>query len=101
MSEIIAGRNNVMAALQGERSLTKILVAKGIRGNLQSLLDQAKERGCPVQFVPRAKLDDISGGLNHQGIIAETAAWRYWELAELLNPTRFSWCWTGWRILTI
>lgn len=84
MSEIIAGRNNVMAALQGERSLTKILVAKGIRGNLQSLLDQAKERGCPVQFVPRAKLDDISGGLNHQGIIAETAAWRYWELAELL-----------------
>lgn len=85
MAELIAGRNNVLAALEGERSLTKILVAKGIRGNLQPLLDLARERGCPVQFVPRAKLDDLGGGLNHQGIIAETAAWRYYELDELLE----------------
>jgi len=84
VSELIVGRNNVQAALQGERSLTKILISKSVRGNLQSLLNLAKERGCPVQFVPREKLDDISGGLNHQGIIAETAAWRYYELDELL-----------------
>lgn len=85
MAEIIAGRNNVMAALQGERPLTKILVLKGIRGNLQPLMDLAKERGCPVHFVPRAKLDDLGGGLNHQGIIAETAAWQYLDLQQLLT----------------
>src|SRR5690554_714222 len=84
MSEFIAGRNNVMAALEGERSLTKIWVAKSVRGNLQPLLNLAKEKGCPVQFVPREKLDDIGSGLNHQGIIAESAAWQYYELEELL-----------------
>lgn len=84
MSELVAGRNNVLAALKGERSLTKILISKSIRGNLQPLLNLAKEKGCPVQFVPRQKLDDLSAGINHQGIIAETAAWQYWELEELL-----------------
>ncbi|MDD4769612.1 MAG: 23S rRNA (guanosine(2251)-2'-O)-methyltransferase RlmB [Eubacteriales bacterium] len=84
MSELIAGRNNVMAALEGERSLTKILVSRSIRGNMQPLLNLAKERGCPLQFVPREKLDELAKGLNHQGILAETAAWKYYDLDELL-----------------
>lgn len=85
MSELIAGRNNVIAALEGDRSLTKIFVSKSIRGNLQAMLNLAKEKGCPVQFVPKEKLDEVAGGLNHQGIIAEAAAWRYYELNELLE----------------
>lgn len=84
MSEVIAGRNNVMAALNGEGALTKVYIAKNIRGNLQPLLNLAREKGCPVQFVPREKLDDFGKGLNHQGIIAETAAWRYHDLDEVL-----------------
>ena len=84
MSELIAGRNNVMAALEGERSLTKIFVSKSIRGNIQPLLNLAKERGCPLQFVPKEKLDEMAKGLNHQGILAEAAAWKYYNLDELL-----------------
>ena len=57
MPELIAGRNNVMAALEAERSLTKIYVSKSIRGNMQPLLSLAREQGCPLQFVPREKLD--------------------------------------------
>jgi 23S rRNA (guanosine2251-2'-O)-methyltransferase len=87
MTDLVAGRNNVIAALKGERPLTKILVAKSVRGNLQPLLNLAKEKGCPVQFVPREKLDSIAAGINHQGIIAEAAAWRYHELDELLAET--------------
>ena len=87
MTDLVAGRNNVIAALKGERPLTKILVAKSVRGNLQPLLNLAKEKGCPVQFVPREKLDNIAAGINHQGIIAEAAAWRYHELDELLAET--------------
>jgi 23S rRNA (guanosine2251-2'-O)-methyltransferase len=84
MSELIAGRNNVMAALEGDRSLNRILVSNSIRGNLQPLISLAKEKGCSVQFVPREKLDEVAGSINHQGIIAETAAWAYFELDELL-----------------
>lgn len=85
MPEYIAGRNNVMAALEGEGSLTKIFVAKGIRGNLQPLLNLAREKGCPLQFVPREKLEEMARGLNHQGVLAEIAAWRYYDLEELLS----------------
>lgn len=85
MSEsVIAGRNNVMAALEGERSVVKILVAKTLKGNLEKLLNAAKAKGCPVQFVPREKVDEAAPGLNHQGIVAITAAWSYLELDELI-----------------
>lgn len=84
MSKYVTGRNNVMAALEGESSLTKIFVAKSVRGNLQPLLNLAREKGCPVQFVPREKLEEMAKGLNHQGIVAEIAAWSYYELDELL-----------------
>jgi len=84
MPELIAGRNNVMAALEAERSLTKIYVSKSIRGNMQPLLSLAREQGCPLQFVPREKLDEMAKGLNHQGVLAETAAWQYFELDQLL-----------------
>lgn len=87
MSELIAGRNNVIAALKGERPLNRVLVAKNTRGNLQSLLDLAKEQGCPVQFVPRQKLDNVAPDLNHQGFIAEIAAWQYHELEDILAST--------------
>lgn len=84
MSELIVGRNNVLAALDAQRSLNKIYVAKSFRGDLQTLLDLAREQGCPLQFVPREKLDGLAGGLNHQGVLAEAAPWQYVELAELL-----------------
>ena len=84
MSEIIAGRNNVRAALEAKRPLNKVLVSQGARGNIQPLLSLAKERGCQLQFVPRERLDEIAKGLNHQGILAVAAAWKYCDLAELL-----------------
>lgn len=84
MPEYIAGRNNVLAALEGQGSLTKIFVAKGSRG-VQPLLNLAREKGCPLQFVPREKLEELARDLNHQGVIAEIAAWRYWELDELVQ----------------
>ena len=33
----------------------------------------------------REKLEELARDLNHQGVIAEIAAWRYWELDELVQ----------------
>ena len=77
MAEIIAGRNNVLAALEAGRSLTKIYIAEGSRNNYQPLFKLATEMGCPWQFVPRKKLDELAQGINHQGIVAEGAPWKY------------------------
>ncbi|MTI94250.1 MAG: 23S rRNA (guanosine(2251)-2'-O)-methyltransferase RlmB [Firmicutes bacterium] len=90
MSELIGGRNNVLAALKGRRTILKVLVAKNVRGNLQTLLNAARERGCPVQFVPREKLDEAAGEVNHQGVLAFTSAWEYVDLDHVLGEMDMS-----------
>lgn len=85
MSEVVGGRNNVMAALKGRRSLNKILVGNYVRGQLSGILSLAKSRDCPVQFVPRKRLDQVAGHVNHQGVVALAAPWRYWQLDQLLE----------------
>lgn len=84
MAEIIVGRNNVYAALEAGKSLSKIYIAEGSRINYQSLFKLAGETGCPWQFVPRKKLDELAQGLNHQGIVAESVPWKYCDLGDLL-----------------
>ena len=63
------GRHSVEEALRGDLEVEKILVAKNIHlpRRLSKLIE---EKGVKVQVVPRAKLDALSGGLRHQGIIA-------------------------------
>lgn len=84
MSEVIGGRNNVIAALEGGRSLNKILVSNHMRGKLETMLALARSRNCPVQYVPRQRLDQLAGNINHQGVVALAAAWQYLELDQLL-----------------
>lgn len=69
--DMIAGRNPVSEALRGNRPVDKILVAKGEKnGAVVAILAKARNRGIPVKEVDRQKLDYLSGGAVHQGIIA-------------------------------
>ncbi len=66
---LAVGRHSVEEALRGDLEVEKILVARNIHlpRRLSKLIE---EKGVKVQVVPRAKLDALSGGLHHQGIIA-------------------------------
>ncbi len=83
---IITGKNNVMAALESGRSLNKILVGDYVRGNMGKLISLARSCKCPVQFVPRQRLDQMAGDLRHQGILAVAPPFRYWDIDEVLKP---------------
>jgi 23S rRNA (guanosine2251-2'-O)-methyltransferase len=81
--EYIIGRNPVMEAIRSGRDINKIWVAEGSnKGQIQSLLQLAKENGVIVQFSPKKKLDQLVEG-NHQGVIAQVAAYQYAELDDL------------------
>lgn len=85
-AEIIVGRNSVLEALKAGRSLNKILVAKGERqGSIRDIIGQAKEQGLVVQEVDAAKLDQMSAGVRHQGVIALAAPVAYVELEDILS----------------
>ncbi|WP_040293710.1 23S rRNA (guanosine(2251)-2'-O)-methyltransferase RlmB [Acetonema longum] len=82
--EFIAGRNSVLEALKAGRPINKILVAKGERqGSVKEIIALAKEQGLVVQDVDSAKLDSLTQGLKHQGVVAATSPVDYAELSDL------------------
>lgn len=85
-TEWIVGRRSVQEALRAGRELEKLLVAEGVaKGSVAVLLKNARERGIPVQYVPRNRLDRLTAGANHQGVVAEAAAYRYARLEDLFR----------------
>ena len=81
--EWIAGKNTVIEALKSERDMHKILIAEGSqKGQMQVVIGLAKERRVIVQFVPKKKIDQITTE-NHQGVVAQVAAYQYAEIDDL------------------
>lgn len=81
--EMVAGRNPVIELLRSERPVNKILMLKTEGGNLKRIVAMAKEKGVPVKDVAREKLNSLSPGLNHQGVIAFAAACDYVTMADI------------------
>ncbi len=85
-NDIIAGRNPVFEAVKSGRSIDKILVAKGAKtGAVVGIIAKARERKIPVKEVDSKKLDFLSGGAVHQGIIATAAVKEYSSVEDILN----------------
>lgn len=85
MSGQIEGRIPVLEALRAGREINKLLVAKGAKeGSIREVLGVAREAGVIVQEVDRARLDQLSEGRNHQGVIAMVAAHNYAEVDDIL-----------------
>ena len=83
--DYIMGKNPVMEALKSERDINKILIAEGSqRGQMQQITQLAKELNVLVQYVPKKKLDGMVEG-NHQGVLAQVAAYQYSELDDLFH----------------
>lgn len=81
----IPGKNAVLEALRAERDIHKILIAEGSnKGQMQAVIRLAKEKRVQIQYVPKKKLDQMTEE-QHQGVIAEVAAYRYAELDELFD----------------
>ncbi|ASV67672.1 23S rRNA (guanosine(2251)-2'-O)-methyltransferase RlmB [Cytobacillus sp. FSL W7-1323] len=88
--DFIIGKNAVIEALKSERDMNKIMVAEGSqKGQMQQVVGMAKEAGVLVQFVPKKKLDQMELG-NHQGVVAQVAAYQYAELDDLFKKAENS-----------
>lgn len=86
MEEVIYGKNPILEALRSGRELNKIWVAEGSKPQaVQSIYDEAKQRGIIVSQVPRAKLDQIAETKNHQGVVAFIAAYEYAEYEDIVE----------------
>lgn len=88
-NNIIEGRNPVIEAIKSGREIDKILIAKGNKeGSIKKIIAMAKEDKILVQYVDRNKLNQISTSNSHQGVIAYVAAYKYFEVEEILESAR-------------
>lgn len=84
--ERVSGRQPVLEVLRSGRPLNKLFVAEGAEGgSIREILARARERGVVVVRVPRARLDEWTGGIHHQGVVADVAPYAYADVDDLLN----------------
>jgi 23S rRNA (guanosine2251-2'-O)-methyltransferase len=84
-NDYIMGRNPIIEALKSERDVNKIWIAEGSqKGSMGQIIEKAKEQGILVQIVPKKKIDQMVDG-NHQGVIAQVAAYQYAEVDDLFT----------------
>lgn len=89
MEDKIFGTNPVLEALLAGREIDKILLQDGARhSKLSKIAAIAKENGVMYRFVNKKKLDELSEGANHQGVLAYAAAHSYAELDDILEYAR-------------
>ncbi|NCJ07000.1 23S rRNA (guanosine(2251)-2'-O)-methyltransferase RlmB [Synechococcales cyanobacterium C] len=88
--ELIYGRHPVLAALESQRSLNRIWILSRLRYDprFHTLLNEAKTRGAVIDEVEPIRLNQLTQHANHQGVVAQVAAYEYLELDDLLSQAR-------------
>jgi 23S rRNA (guanosine2251-2'-O)-methyltransferase len=82
---VVVGRNAVRELLKSGRDIDKIFVQRGEReGSIVVLAAQATERNIPLVEVDKVKLDKMTAGANHQGIVAMAAQKQYCTVEDIL-----------------
>ena len=83
---VISGRNAVKELLAGGRDIEKIFVQSGEHeGSINLLIGMASERKIQIREVDKRKLDELSGGARHQGIVAIAAERNYYSVDDILD----------------
>lgn len=83
---IICGRNAVKELLASGRDIEKLYIQSGDReGSVNLLIGIASERKIPIMEVDRQKLDSLTFGAHHQGIVALAAERNYATIDDIFS----------------
>ncbi|MBF2085605.1 MAG: 23S rRNA (guanosine(2251)-2'-O)-methyltransferase RlmB [Thermoleptolyngbya sp. C42_A2020_037] len=88
--DLIYGRHTLVAALEGDRQLNRIWVTPRLRYDprFHTLLQKAKSNGAVIDEVDNRRLDQLTHGATHQGIVAQVAPYEYLELGDLIAQAK-------------
>lgn len=86
MEDIIFGRGPVSEAINAGHPIDKLMIKSGAYAHsLIPIIDKAKSRGIIIQQVDNQKLDRLSEGGNHQGVVALVSAYEYVSVSDILK----------------
>ena len=80
----IEGRNAVLEAFRSGKTIDKLYVLDGCQdGPVRTIVREARKHDTILNFVSKERLDQLSETGKHQGVIAQSAAYSYAEVAEI------------------
>ncbi|MBE6091444.1 MAG: 23S rRNA (guanosine(2251)-2'-O)-methyltransferase RlmB [Clostridium beijerinckii] len=84
--DIVIGRNAVIEALRGERTIETLYISNSkLEGSIKTIVGLAKENKILIKEVDKRKLDSMCGGEVHQGVIAKVTPYKYSEVSDILD----------------
>lgn len=87
--DIIAGRNAVLEALKSNRNIDTIHIANAdMQGSINKIKALAKDAGIVVKVTTNQKLDFLSEGSTHQGVVAICSCAEYVTVEDILNISK-------------
>ncbi len=84
---VVAGRRPVLELLKNGRPAERVLVAQELdpSSTIGAIRKAAGAAGVPIRTVPRAEIEKLARGINHQGVIAVAGPFKYTKLEMLLS----------------
>lgn len=81
----IEGRHSVLEAFRAGKLVERVFVLKGCQdGPVATIVREARRVQVIVDFVPKERLDHMSGDGRHQGVIAQLSAFAYSSVEDML-----------------
>lgn len=86
---LVIGRNAVLELIKSGREIENIIISKGEReGSVLKIIALARDKGVVIKTADRKKLDFMSAGANHQGVIANVPAHEYSTVEDILETAK-------------
>lgn len=88
--DLIYGRHAVEAAVEGDRPLNRLWVNEKLRfdARFRPIVLAAKDNGAVIDEVDGLRLSQMTQGANHQGIVAQVAAYGYTEIESIVAQAK-------------
>lgn len=88
-SNLVMGRQPLVEAFKSDITIERVFILKGSTGGIiNTIIKKSKQRGINPEFVDSGRLDEASGGGNHQGVLAFISEYKYYEVEDMINLAR-------------
>jgi len=85
-SSIIFGKHPVIDAINHGIAIEKVILLEGTRGEVEKEMRYlCRDKGIPMTFAPRERMNKLASGANHQGILAVQSNVFYYELNDIIQ----------------
>ncbi|WP_273705225.1 23S rRNA (guanosine(2251)-2'-O)-methyltransferase RlmB [Leuconostoc mesenteroides] len=85
-TEFVYGHHVSVESLKSTQEINKVWLQTGLQDKIRNEITQlAKKKKLVIQQAPKSKLDELTDGGNHQGVVLSVAAFEYASIDDLFE----------------